>query len=48
MQWTKSAVKESKLIEKIDARNNLNKQKQKQAVKDAESLNKLDSIIDNL
>ena len=43
-----TAVKESKLIEKIEARNNLNKQKQKQAAQDAESLNKLDSMLDNL
>jgi hypothetical protein len=43
-----TAVKESKLIEKIEARNNLNKQKQKQAAQDAESLNQLDSMLDNL
>ena len=43
-----TAVKESKLIEKIEARKNLDKQKQKQAAQDAESLNKLDSMLDNL
>ena len=43
-----TAVKESKLIEKIEARNNLNKQKQKKAAQDAESLNQLDSMLDNL
>ncbi len=42
-----TAVKESKLIERIDARNNLNEQKQKQAEQDAESLNKLDSMLND-
>jgi len=43
---TKS-VKDSKLIEKIDARKNLNDQKEKQAKKDAKSLEELDSKLKN-
>lgn len=42
-----AAVKESKLIEKIDARQNLDKQKQKQAEQDAKSLEELDSKLSN-
>ena len=42
-----AAVKESKLIKKIDARQNLDKQKQKQAEQDAKSLEELDSKLSN-
>ena len=42
-----TAIKESKIIEKIDARQNLNKQKQKQAEQDAKSLEELDSKLSN-
>ena len=40
-----TAIKESKLIERIDARQNLDKQKQKQAQQDAKSLEELDSKL---
>ena len=40
-----TAIKESKLIERIDARQNLDKQKQKQAEQDAKSLEELDSKL---
>ena len=43
---TKS-VKDSKLIEKIDARKNLGKKEEKLAKKDAKSLEELDSKLKN-
>ena len=43
-----AAVKESKLIERIEARNNLDQQKQNQAAQDAESLAHLDSMLNDL
>ena len=42
------AVKESKLIERIEARKNLDKQKEKQAKKDAKSLQELDSKLNDI
>ena len=42
-----TAIKESKIIEKIDARQNLDKQKQRQAEQDAKSLEELDSKLNN-
>ena len=42
-----TAIKESKLIERIDARQNFDKQKQKQAEQDAKSLEELDSKLNN-
>ena len=43
-----TAVKESKLIEKIDARKNLNEQKEKQAKKDEKTLQELDSKLNDI
>lgn len=43
-----AAVKESKLIERIDARKNFDKQKEKQAQEDEKSLEELDSKLDNI
>lgn len=43
-----TAVKESKLIEKIDTRKNLDKQKQEQAKQDEETLKDLDSKLNDL
>ena len=43
-----TAVKESKLIEKIDARNNLNEQKEAQAKQDEETLKELDSKLNDI
>ena len=43
-----AAVKESKLIERIDARKNFDKQKKEQAKKDAKSLKELDSKLNDI
>ena len=43
-----TAVKESKLIERIDARKNLDEQKEKQAKRDENTLKDLDSKLNNL
>ncbi len=43
-----TAIKESKLIEKIDTRKNLDKQKQEQAKQDEETLKDLDSKLNDL
>ena len=43
-----TAVKESKLIERIDARKNLNEQKEKQAKKDERTLQELDSKLNDI
>jgi len=43
-----AAIKENKMLEKIHAIQNLDKQKEEQAAQDAESLNKLDSMLNNL
>jgi len=43
-----TAIKESKLIERIDARINLNEQKEKQAKKDERTLQELDSKLNNI
>ena len=42
------SIKKSKLIEKINARKNLDKKQRKQAIEDEESLQKLDSKLNNL
>ena len=41
-------IKENKVMESLQARQNLDQQKQKQAEQDAESLAHLDSILNNL
>ena len=41
-------IRETKVIEKLQAKQNLDAQKQKQEMQDAESLNELDSILNNL
>lgn len=43
-----AAIKENKMLEKIRAIQNFDKKKQKQAIEDEKSLQKLDSKIDNL
>ena len=43
-----TAVKESKLIERIDARKNFDKQKEKQAQEDERTLEELDSKLNNI
>jgi hypothetical protein len=43
-----TAVKESKLIERIDARKNLDEQKEKQAKKDERTLQELDSKLNDI
>ncbi len=42
------AIKENKMLEKIHAIQNFDKQKEKQAAKDAETLRNLDSKLKNL
>ena len=41
-------IKENKVIETLQAMQDLDKQKQEQAAEDAESLDKLDSILNNI
>jgi hypothetical protein len=43
-----AAIKENKMLEKIHAIQNLDKQKEEQAAQDAESLNQLDSMLNSL
>ena len=43
-----ATIKENKMVEAIQAMDNFDKQKQKQAQQDAESLAHLDSMLDNL
>ena len=43
-----AAIKENKMLEKIHAMQNLDKQKEEQAAQDAESLNQLDSMLNSL
>ena len=43
-----AAVKDSKLIERIDARKKFDKQKETQAQEDEKSLEELDSKLDNI
>ena len=43
-----ATIKENKMVETIQAMNSFDKQKQKQAQQDAESLAHLDSMLNNL
>ena len=43
-----ATIKENKMMETIQAMEDFDKQKQKQAEQDAESLNKLDSMLNDL
>lgn len=43
-----TAIKENKMLETIHAMKNFDKQKQEQAVQDAQSLDQLDSMLNNL
>ena len=48
MDKISAIIKENKMLEKIHAMQNFDKQQQEQAEQDAASLDHLDSIIDNL
>ena len=48
MDKISAIIKENKMLEKIHAMQNFDKQQQEQAEQDAASLEHLDSVIDNL